>query len=70
MIRAEHLVARLADTVADAPPGLVVTEWALEAPVEARIARDGSLELSMPRGRLATGFDPPLGRIALRVEAG
>ncbi|MEQ1568418.1 MAG: hypothetical protein ABMA64_22470 [Myxococcota bacterium] len=69
MIPAEQLVARLACALGDTPAGLAVTEWTLDAPIEAQIARDGSLELSLPRGRLATGFDPPLGRLALRVEA-
>jgi hypothetical protein len=46
--------------------GIRVAEVRLDLPVEARLAGGASVELSLPRGRLATGFDRPRSRI--RVE--
>lgn len=37
----------------------------VELPIEGRL-RDGELLTSAPRGRLATGFDVPLGRVRAR----
>ena len=42
-----------------------VTHVDLDLPLEARLGSSG-LEASLPRGRLRTGFDPPLGRLAAR----
>jgi hypothetical protein len=46
---------------------LAVAELALALPIEARLGGDGSLRASPPRGRLATGFDPPHGRLEISI---
>jgi len=38
---------------------LAVTQAELQVPLEARFDRDGGLRVSLPRGRLATGFQLP-----------
>jgi len=40
----------------------------LSLPLEARIAGGATLLASLPRGRLATGFDVPLGRLTAHFE--
>jgi hypothetical protein len=40
---------------------VAISDLAIDLPVETRIGADGTLRASAPRGRLATGFDPPLG---------
>ncbi len=40
----------------------------LEMPLEARLEHGAELHASLPRGRLATGFDPPLGRLVAHFE--
>jgi len=49
---------------------LVVSSVELALPIEPRLAASGVLEASWPRGRMATGFDPPLGmlEVTLAVE--
>ena len=47
---------------------LVASQLAVELPMEARIGQGGELTASLPRGRLATGFDPLLGRVTARFE--
>jgi hypothetical protein len=47
---------------AESSVSLGVSEIELTLPVESRIGRDG-LALSAPRGRLATGFSVPHGRL-------
>jgi hypothetical protein len=37
-------------------------------PIESRIVLGDGLQASLPRGRLSTGFDPPLGRVVARFE--
>lgn len=73
MIALADLVIALIDAV---PPDVggpaagvrvEVDDLAVALPVEARLAADGRLCASAPRGRLATGFDPPVGRIELAV---
>lgn len=62
-----ELLAFLPDTAgADGQPdGLAIDEVLLDLPVEVR--GDGEdLQMSSPRGRLATGFDPHLGRLRVR----
>ncbi|HSR98203.1 MAG TPA: hypothetical protein VLM79_14190 [Kofleriaceae bacterium] len=59
--------------IAELPLGegdLVVTSVELTLPIEPRLARTGALEASWPRGRMVTGFDPPLGtlEVTLTVE--
>jgi hypothetical protein len=53
-----------------APDGtrVAVTSAGLELPVEARLAGDGRCLATPPRGVTSTGFDPPLGRLALNIE--
>ena len=72
MTRIEQLIESLADAFAVAPPeapglGLSVAEIHLDLPVEARIVRGGEVEMSLPRGMLATGFAFPHGRLRLRL---
>jgi len=52
--------------VAELPLGegdLVVSSVELALPIEPRLAKTGALEASWPRGRMVTGFDPPLGTL-------
>ena len=42
----------------------------LELPLETRIRADGTLLATAPRGRLATGFDPVIGKITINFERG
>jgi hypothetical protein len=67
------LVASLVDAV---PPEvgddgaairIAVEQIELSLPIEAWLARDGRLLVGAPRGRIATGFDTPLGELALVV---
>jgi hypothetical protein len=60
----ESLADSLPTGAGDGSTGLAVhvTEVELVLPVESRIVRSG-LELSLPRGRLATGFAPLHGRL-------
>lgn len=72
MTRLEELIEQLVDAFAVAPPeapglGLAVSEVSLDLPVEARIVRGGAVEMSLPRGMLATGFAFPHGRLRLRL---
>ena len=50
--------------------GAMVTVSALdlELPLEMRIAAGAELRASLPRGRLATGFDVPLGRLVAHFD--
>jgi len=48
--------------------GLEVTGMELEVPVEARIVSGGQVLASLPRGRLATGFDMPHGRLSAHFD--
>lgn len=59
--------ALLADAGGDTGPRVEVTDVSLELPVETRIAPGGRLLATLPRNRLATGFDVPAARIALRI---
>jgi hypothetical protein len=52
----------------DSGESLGVTAIDLELPMEWRIGGGAGLDASLPRGRLATGFDPPLGRLRLALE--
>ncbi len=47
---------------------LHVSSLHLTLPIESRIGPAGELSASLPRGRLATGFDPPLTAVTLRFE--
>jgi hypothetical protein len=48
--------------------GISVVAMDLDLPVETRIDRGGELHASLPRGRMATGFDLPHGRVVARFE--
>lgn len=57
-------------TVAELPIGegdLVVSSVELALPIEPRLGAGGALEASWPRGRMATGFDPPLGTLEVTL---
>jgi hypothetical protein len=64
------LAASLAHGAGAPEASIVVTSVDLTLPLEARIARGGELLASLPRGRLATGFQMPHGRLAARFTAG
>jgi hypothetical protein len=72
----EQVLVDLADSVLaraggpEAGVAIRVTRFNLDVPCELRLNTRAGLDASMPRGRLATGFDPPLGQIrAVFVEA-
>lgn len=64
------LADRVASTVVSEEAGLAlhVSQLDLELPLEAQIGPGGELAASLPRGRLATGFDPLLGKLRARFE--
>ena len=64
----DEVLAELPWGVADATSGdgLSVLDLELHVPIEAHV-RAGGLAVSAPRGRLATGFDAPRGRLVVRV---
>jgi hypothetical protein len=64
------LLESLTVTSSSAPDGTVVavTSAGIALPVEARLAEDGRCLVTPPRGITSTGFDPPLGRLALNIE--
>jgi hypothetical protein len=65
VIALEELVVALLDTVPQETGGagdgvrIEIDEVAMTLPVEVRFGAGGGLEASAPRGRQATGFDPP-----------
>jgi hypothetical protein len=46
-----------------------VTTMDLDLPMEVRIAEGGRLLATLPRNRLATGFDLPAARMSLRLRS-
>ncbi|HVI36876.1 MAG TPA: hypothetical protein VM684_11645 [Gaiellales bacterium] len=42
----------------------------LSLPIESRLGQDGALYACTPRGRQATGFDAPLGRLRISLLRG
>ena len=64
------LLASLTIVSPIAPDGscVAVTSAGLDLPVEARLTADGRCMATPPRGLTTTGFDPPLGRLALNIE--
>jgi hypothetical protein len=73
MMRIEDLLMDLIDALAtphaaSAHVAIAVTDFDLDVPVEARMAADGGLLMTLPRGQLATGFERPLGRLRLHCE--
>jgi hypothetical protein len=67
----EALAGGLPQPAGSAASGVVVsaTDVELTLPIESRIERRGTLHATLPRGRMATGFDMPLGRLAARFAA-
>jgi hypothetical protein len=63
-----ELLDRVPLAVGDADAGLdvAIVELSIELPVESRIEPGAELHLCVPRGRLATGFDPHHGRLRAR----
>lgn len=53
---------------AQAGLSLSVQSLDIDLPVEAHIGPGAELSASLPRGRLATGFDPPLCKLMARFE--
>jgi hypothetical protein len=47
---------------------VAVSALDLDVPLEIRIDDGAELRVSLPRGRLATGFDPPHGRLAAHFD--
>jgi hypothetical protein len=47
-----------------------VDELELAIPIESHLARDGQFLASAPRGRIATGFDPPHGSLSIVLTRG
>lgn len=62
------LLERVPLAVGDAESGIdvAIVELAIELPIESRIEPGAELHLSVPRGRLVTGFDPYHGRLRAR----
>jgi hypothetical protein len=76
MLSLEQYLVELADSVLEQAGGpehgvaIHVTQVDVSLPVESRFAEGGSLEVSPPRGRLATGFDAPHARLRARFTSG
>ena len=75
MIRFEDLIVGLMELVpltAGDPEkdgtSIAVTELEITTPIEARLENDGLLKSTLPRGRMATGFDAPHSRLYARFE--
>ncbi len=72
----ERLLLTLADATAQGAgdPGygvrVAVDDAHVTVPIESRIASDARLLATLPRGRLATGFQIPLGRVRARFAHG
>jgi hypothetical protein len=72
----ELLLVDLVDSIPDgagsAAQGVRVEVGAAELmlPVESRLGRGGALLACAPRGRRATGFDAPVGRLRLSILRG
>jgi hypothetical protein len=64
----DHLLAGVGALAPAPPSGLALTRLELDLPLEVRIGDGAVLLASLPRGRLATGFDLPRGRIRARLE--
>lgn len=67
MIAFERLLVAMIDDLPVRGGDLVVSSVELEIPIESRIDEHGRLEASWPRGRVGTGFDPPLGAVTLHL---
>lgn len=62
-----ELLVDLAESLSgDRHDGVIVVAVDLDLPVESRIGQEAVLAVSLPRGRLRTGFDGPVGRLRAR----
>ena len=68
MIELSALLVSMVDALQPANGELVISTIDLELPIEARLA-GGALQASWPRGRLETGFDPPLGMLVVQLSS-
>lgn len=50
--------------------GIGISAVELTLPVESQIRQGAELTLSLPRGRMATGFDAPLGQLHVNFVRG
>jgi len=72
----EHLLIELADSLPDGAGGeaygvrVEVQSAELTLPIESTVGKDGETFASPPRGRQATGFDAPLGKLRLAFARG
>ena len=72
----EQVLVDLADSILARAGGsedgiaIHVTRFELDVPCELRLNGRAGLDASMPRGRLATGFDPPLGQLRAVFQEG
>ncbi len=64
-----HLASLVPERASAPGAALEVQVSALEVtlPLESRIEHGGELLASLPRGRMATGFDPPLGQLSVKL---
>ncbi|XXF81321.1 hypothetical protein P2318_16640 [Myxococcaceae bacterium GXIMD 01537] len=71
----EQYLVELADSVLSQAGGpgdgvaLRVTRIDVDLPIEARMGAGGTMEVSPPRGRLSTGFDPHHARLRARFTS-
>ena len=67
MIGLDQLLVAIIAELPQREGELVVSSVELALPIEPRLGATGSLEASWPRGRMITGFDPPLGTIEVTL---
>lgn len=76
MMRLDELLTELADALPTGAmdpvshEGLGVSAVELTLPVESQIHQGANLALSLPRGRMATGFDVAHGRLHVNFVRG
>lgn len=68
MIAIDRVLMELLESLPHEHELLRMTRVDLDLPFEARMGARAELEMSAPRGRLATGFDAPLARVSARFE--
>lgn len=69
MIAFDQLLVAMIDELPLGSGDLVVSGVELELPIESRLDAAGQLQVSWPRGRMTTGFDPPLGALAVTLSS-
>jgi hypothetical protein len=67
----EALVDGLPQPTGSISAGVIVraTDVDLTLPIESRIQDGAVLHASLPRGRMATGFEMPIGRLSARFQS-